>query len=108
VGFVLFPFWAFLGVAGGLIGWWFPAILMAIYMIIMEGSSGQTLGKILMKVKVVREDMAPATMKEAQSRAFSILLYPLVVPVILDLMWVSEEGQSLGDRWAKTIVMKVA
>jgi len=100
--------WLFRGPPGWVISWWLPAVLMAVYMIVMEGSSGQTLGKMLFSVKVVREDLGPITSKQAQSRAMGILLYPLLIPVLLDLMYVSDEGQSIGDRWAHTTVIKVA
>jgi uncharacterized RDD family membrane protein YckC len=109
VGGVLFTVTAsfgFLGPAGGILGWWFPAILMAVYMIVMEGNSGQTFGKMLLDVKVVKEDLTPITMNEAQTRAVSILLYPLLIPILLDLISASEEGQTMGDKWAHTLVVK--
>jgi uncharacterized RDD family membrane protein YckC len=99
--------WWFLWPVGWLLSWFVPAILMALYMMVMESSSGQTVGKMLFKVKVVREDLGPITMKEAQTRALGILLYPLLIPAILDLIYASDEGQTLGDRWAHTIVMQV-
>lgn len=107
ISFFLWPLWWILGVGGGIIGWWFWAIILAVYMLVMEGQSGQTLGKMIMKVKVVREDMTPITMQQEQSRVLAILLYPLLIPIILDLMWISEEGQSLGDKWAHTVVIQV-
>lgn len=100
--------WGPLGILGGLISWWFPAILLAIYMMVMEGSRGQTIGKMLLNLKVVREDMGPVTLKEAQSRAMAVLLWPLLVPILLDLIWVADEGQRLGDKWAHTTVIKVS
>ena len=101
--------WQFVGIggpSGALLGWWMPAILMAVYMIALESRGGQTLGKRLCDVKVVKEDLTPAGVPEAQTRALSILLYPLVVPMFLDLYSVSEDGQTMGDKWAHTIVMK--
>lgn len=107
IAYLLSPLWSGLGPLGALIGWWSGAVLMAVYMIVMEGSSGQTVGKMLMNVKVVREDLGAISIKEAQSRAMGVLLYPLLIPILLDLIYVSDEGQSLGDRWAKTTVIKV-
>jgi uncharacterized RDD family membrane protein YckC len=92
---------------GFILSWFLPAILFALYVMVMEGSSGQTLGKMLLKLKTVREDLGPITMKEAQTRALGFLLYPLLIPAILDLLYASDEGQTLGDGWAHTIVMQV-
>lgn len=108
VAYFLSFIWGPLGFFGGLLSWWFPSILLAIYMLVMEGTRGQTIGKMLLNLKVVREDMGPVTMKEAQSRAMAVLLWPLLVPILLDLIWVADEGQRLGDKWAHTTVIKVS
>jgi uncharacterized RDD family membrane protein YckC len=102
----LFPFWGFMGFAGGIFGWFFPWILMAVYMIVMETSTGQTLGKMVCKVKVVREDRTPVKQNEEILRAMSILLYAFLIPILIDIMSVTEDGQSIGDKWAHTLVIK--
>jgi uncharacterized RDD family membrane protein YckC len=93
---------------GWVLLWWGGAILLAIYMLLMESSSGQTVGKMLFGLKVVREDGGPLGMEQAQWRAFGVLLYPLLIPAILDFLWALEQGQTLGDRWAHTTVVRVA
>lgn len=92
----------------GLLNGIFSLILLAVYMMVMEGSKGQTIGKMLLNLKVVREDGGPITMKEAQTRALAVLLWILIIPILLDLIWVADEGQRLGDKWAHTTVIKVA
>ena len=106
VSWFLFPFWAFMGIIGGPFGWFFPWIIMAVYRIIMEGSTGQTLGKMVFSVKVVKEDRTPITSNQAMQRALFVILYGFLIPIILDLMSVSEDGQSMADKWAHTLVMK--
>lgn len=107
VSWILAFVWVSLFFLGTILFWWSGAIVLALYMLLMEGSSGQTIGKMLFGLKVVREDAGPLGMEQAQWRAFGILLYPLVVPAILDFLWALEQGQTLGDRWAHTTVVRV-
>lgn len=108
VAFFLGFLWGYLGPIGGFIGYIFNFVLFTVYMLVMEGSRGQTIGKMLLNLKVVREDGGPVTMKEAQARAVGILWWALLVTILLDLIWVADEGQRLGDKWAHTTVIKVS
>lgn len=79
------------------------------YFIIMEGTSGTTLGKRIMKLRVVKVDGSPLTMGDAAIRNVlrvvdGLFLY-LVGAIII---WTSMDKQRLGDRVAKTIVVSAA
>jgi uncharacterized RDD family membrane protein YckC len=106
VAFFLSPFWAFLGFFGGVVAWFFPWVLMAVYRIVLESQTGQTLGKMLMSVKVVKEDRTVITPNQAMQRAMFVLLYAFLIPILLDLMSITEDGQSMADKWAHTYVIK--
>ena len=78
------------------------------YFTIMEGHYGQTLGKMALGIKVVRESdgRAPGT-KAAVLRTLmrivdSIGSYPVAFVVAL----VSDKNQRLGDMVAKTLVVR--
>ena len=99
--------WVFFGFAGLLLAWFLPILLLVLYKIVMESQmGGQTIGKMLLGLKVVKENLQPITPVDAQNRSLFILLYPFLIPIFLDLISVSEEGQSWGDQWAHTLVVK--
>lgn len=77
------------------------------YFVYFEGTAGQTIGKKIVNIKVVREDGKPMTYMEALIRTIlrvvdSMGLYLLGLIIIL----VSEKQQRLGDMAAKTLVVK--
>jgi uncharacterized RDD family membrane protein YckC len=95
----------------GMIPWWwglFYFIIYIAYFTIMEGHNGQTIGKMITKIRVVREedcgkiDMA-RSFKRNILRIIDGLLTYLVGAV---LIWRSDKKQRLGDSIAKTLVIK--
>lgn len=85
--------------------------VFVLYFTLLEGHYGQTVGKMAVKIKVVREaDGAMIDYSEAAVRTILrfLDLIPLVIPYLLGaiLIWSSEEKQRLGDRVAHTVVLK--
>ncbi|MGZ4847159.1 MAG: RDD family protein [Halobacteriota archaeon] len=95
------------GAVGGLVS----LAVFVLYFTLLEGHYGQTVGKMAVKIKVVREtDGAPIDYSEAAVRTILRVLdfVPYIVPYLLGaiLIWSSEEKQRLGDRVAHTVVIK--
>ena len=85
--------------------------VFVLYFTLLEGHYGQTVGKMAVKIKVVREvDSAPIDYSEAAVRTILrfLDLIPFIIPYLLGalLIWSSEEKQRLGDRVAHTVVLK--
>jgi uncharacterized RDD family membrane protein YckC len=85
--------------------------IFVLYFTLLEGHYGQTVGKMAVKIKVVREtDGAPIDYSEAAVRTILrfLDLIPYIIPYLLGaiLIWSSEEKQRLGDRVAHTVVIK--
>ncbi len=98
---------SFAGVLGGLVS---LAVFM-LYFTLLEGHYGQTVGKMAVKIKVVREaDGAPIDYSQAAVRTILRFLdeIPYFIPYLLGaiLIWSSEEKQRLGDRVGHTVVVK--
>jgi len=78
------------------------------YFIILEGRSGQTIGKRLAGVRVIRESdglppgMGPAALRTLLRIVDSIGSYLVAFVVVL----VSDKNQRLGDMAAKTLVVR--
>jgi uncharacterized RDD family membrane protein YckC len=85
-------------------------IVIFVYFWLLEGAYGQTVGKMAVKIKVLRED--GSKIDYADSAARNILrpidLIPYVIPYLLGaiLIWSSDKKQRLGDRVARTVVVK--
>jgi uncharacterized RDD family membrane protein YckC len=85
-------------------------IIIFVYFWLLEGAYGQTVGKMAVKIKVLRED--GSKIDYADSAARNILrpidLIPYVIPYLLGaiLIWSSDKKQRLGDRVAHTVVVK--
>jgi uncharacterized RDD family membrane protein YckC len=76
------------------------------YFIAMEGLTGTTLGKRLLKLKVVRTDGSPMSMREAVVRNVFRILDGLFLYLIAAIaVWTSDRNQRLGDRVANTLVV---
>jgi uncharacterized RDD family membrane protein YckC len=94
-----------------------PAILLQLalgviyyaYFIILEGTSGSTFGKRIMKLRVVKVDGSQISMGDAAIRnvlrVIDGILFYLIGAIII---WTSMDKQRLGDRVAKTIVVSTA
>ncbi len=88
-------------------------LLATVYYVVCHGSMGQTLGKMLVGIKLIRTDGEKPTFADAAKRA---LVNPIatVLPVIGGLFWLlnglwplwDEKKQSLGDKIAKTLVVR--
>ena len=84
----------------------YPALLETI-------TSGRTLGKLAMGLRVVRDDGGPVRFRHALTRALvatalewpGILLIPVTWVVSLWIMLVNPQGKRLGDLMAGTIVI---
>jgi len=89
------------------------AILVAIvvwflYYTLLEGKWGQTLGKWFAKVKVVKEDGAPITYRDAAVRTILRVIDGLLSYLVgAVLIWTSDKKQRLGDRLAHTVVIQL-
>jgi|GEM_PF-1078764 len=90
---------------------WFNILSFIIYILyytLMEGSRGQTIGKMITKIKVVREDGRPIDIGTAFIRNILRIIDGLIFYIIgAILIWTSPKRQRLGDRIAKTVVVKV-
>ncbi len=109
-----------IGVIGSIMGfgmmtqrmvpWWIGLLYFVIYMgyfALLEGSKGQTIGKMITKIKVVKEDGEPIDMNQALIRNILRIIDGLFAYLIgAILIWRSDKKQRLGDNIAKTIVVK--
>ena len=90
---------------------WYLGVLSFVFMIAyytyLEGSRGQTIGKMITKIKVVNEDGKPIDMNQAFKRNILRVIDGFVLYLIgAILIWRSDKQQRLGDRIAKTVVVK--
>lgn len=82
-------------------------LIFLAYFTYLEGSRGQTIGKMVTKIKVVREDGGTIDMSQAFTRTILRMIDGLVAYLIgAILIWRSNKKQRLGDRIAKTVVVK--
>jgi uncharacterized RDD family membrane protein YckC len=85
-------------------------LIFLLYYIALEGAYGQTVGKMAVKIKVVREDGTKIDYTDAVVRNVLRLidLIPYFIPYLLGaiLIWTSDMKQRLGDRVAHTVVVK--
>lgn len=77
------------------------------YFVYFEGTTGQTIGKKIVNIKVVRQDGKPMTHMDAIIRTIlriidGIALYLVGLIVVL----ASKDKQRIGDMVAKTLVVK--
>ena len=83
-------------------------ILIALYYILLEGYLGQTLGKMLFSIKVVREDngelpgLRAALIRTVLRIVDGILSYLVAFVTVL----ISSENKRLGDMAAHTLVVR--
>jgi uncharacterized RDD family membrane protein YckC len=96
---------------GGAVGGIVSLAVFMLYFTLLEGHYGQTVGKMAVKIKVVRESDGTA-IDYSQAAVRTILRFldeiPVVIPYLLGaiLIWSSEEKQRLGDRVAHSVVVK--
>jgi uncharacterized RDD family membrane protein YckC len=98
------------GVVSQTAGWGFGLlsfIIFLAYFTYLEGSRGQTIGKMVTKIKVVGEDGEMISMNQAFTRNILRVIDGLLAYLIgAILIWRSDKKQRLGDRIAKTVVIK--
>lgn len=83
-------------------------LLGFLYFLILEGLRGATVGKMLMKIKVVREDGSACGFGPALIRNILRIIDVLPFLYIIGLILISrsDKKQRLGDRIAKTVVTR--
>jgi uncharacterized RDD family membrane protein YckC len=84
------------------------ATLSFLYFTVLEAYKGATVGKMLAKIKVVREDGSPIGIGPAIIRNILRIVDALPFLYIIDMIFISRSSkkQRLGDSIAKTIVVK--
>jgi uncharacterized RDD family membrane protein YckC len=84
------------------------ALIDFLYFIVLEGTSGATLGKRLVKIKVVRENGSPCGIGPSFVRNILRIIDELPGLHIIGMIWISrsDKKQRLGDRIGKTVVVK--
>jgi uncharacterized RDD family membrane protein YckC len=89
-------------------GAFFTFVIAMAYYIVMEGQRGATVGKMALGLRVVRTDGGPITMNQAVSRNLLRIVDALPTAYLLGaiLIWNSPLKQRLGDRVAKTMVIR--
>jgi len=89
-------------------GWGIVTFIIYIaYFTYLEGTRGQTIGKMAMKIRVVREDGSPIDIGTAFIRNILRVIDGLIFYLVgAILIWTSHKKQRLGDRAAKTVVIK--
>ena len=101
-GLLSLPFHNATGVLGGSIG-----ILTLLYFIVMEATRGATLGKMALGLRVVKTDGSPISWSESIIRNLLRIIDGLFVYLVgAILVWTSPLRQRLGDRAAKTVVIR--
>jgi uncharacterized RDD family membrane protein YckC len=101
-GLLSFPFHNATGALGGSIG-----ILTLLYFIVMEATRGATLGKMALGLRVVKTDGSPISWSESIIRNLLRIIDGLFIYLVgAILIWTSPLHQRLGDRAAKTIVVR--
>jgi uncharacterized RDD family membrane protein YckC len=83
-------------------------LIVLLYFAILEGTMGATLGKKLVKIKVVREDGSTCGIGPAFVRTLLRIIDGLPFLYIIGMVLIarSDKKQRLGDRLAKTVVIK--
>ena len=86
-------------------------IIPIVYYIVMEATMGATIGKLALGMRVVKLDGSPISWGEALVRNLLRIIddVPFFIPYLLGaiLIWNSPTRQRLGDRVAKTVVIRV-
>jgi uncharacterized RDD family membrane protein YckC len=84
------------------------ALIDFLYFIALEGTSGATLGKRLVKIKVDRENRSPCGIGPSFVRNILRIIDELPGLHIIGMIWISrsDKKQRLGDRVGKTVVIK--
>ncbi|MGA7076684.1 MAG: RDD family protein [Halobacteriota archaeon] len=84
-------------------------VLVFLYFVLFEGRYGQTLGKMAVKIKVLKEDGSPISYGDAAVRNILRIIdfIPIYYLIGAILIWTSDKKQRLGDRLAHTVVVQL-
>ena len=89
------------------IGYILALIGYVLYHAFCEGIHGATLGKLIFKIHVLKEDGSPASIGSAFIRSIAFYVDGLFFGIVAAAsMRSSELQQRLGDKWAKTVVVE--
>lgn len=88
-----------------------PALLLFLialaYYIVMEAQQGATVGKLVLGLRVVKEDGSSIDWQASIVRNLLRIIDGLFVYLVgAILVWTSDKKQRLGDRLAHTVVVK--
>jgi len=86
-------------------------IILFLYYTSLEGTKGVTIGKWLLGIKVVTEDLHDISMGDSVTRNVLRIVdaFPFFVPYLLGviIMWRGESCQRVGDLAARTVVINI-
>lgn len=91
--------------------WWFPACLLAIAMLFFCGfwvRGGQTLGMRAWRIRVVRADGGPLTLRQSIARFAAGVVAAAPVGLGLWWSWLDADKRGWHDRWTGTRVVRAA
>lgn len=88
-----------------------PVLITFAYLVLLEGSFGATLGKLVLGIRVRRPDGSRIGLGAALIRNLARVVdaFPYVIPYLVGGIAVSRSDtkQRFGDRWGKTVVVLV-
>jgi uncharacterized RDD family membrane protein YckC len=86
------------------------ALIWFLYYVVMETAFGGTVGKLVTGIRVVRQDGSKPDLVTSLKRTLARVVdgFPYVIPYLVGaiVVWSSPTRQRLGDRWAKTYVVR--
>ena len=90
--------------AMGLVGTF--TVLFFLYFVILEGHMGQTIGKMVTGIKVVKENGDPCDMKASLIRNILRIIDGIFIYIVgAVIIAVTDKNQRLGDLAGKTVVV---
>lgn len=91
----------------GVFGFVFGIVSSTLYHTLSEGIMGASIGKLILGLRVVREDGRPCGLMPALIRSAAFVIDSFFFGVIAyNAMQASMRSQRLGDKWAHTVVVK--
>ncbi len=89
------------------VGFLVGALATLLYHTILEGIHGSTLGKLIVGITVLDNDLRPCGLFSALLRSIAFIIDSLIFGGVAAMsMQNSDTNQRLGDRWAKTVVVR--